>query len=542
MKFLNLDIYTMLILLAFGNISSLLIFLTYRGLSSNKRVYVQFMAGKLLQALAWALLSTRGQTSDLWSAYLANTILFLGFALECIAFINLKTTSAKVEGTWILLAVAGSLSYYLLADSPSLKVAWASLASSIMYLPTAILIIRVRNSTLLYRVMGFVLGTFSVLLLFRAWYGFTIPENFFLLSSNNIQTLAFLPLFFMLLGGSTGFLLLLKEQDDQLITLSKDKYNILFRSAPYSIAISSLNEDTLLEVNENFERLTGYAKEEIYGKTPDDLRLWVHDGDRQNLGKLIKSQGRIDQYELEYRSKIGEVRTCLLSTEIIEIGHDRLLLSSLHDIESRKRVENGTRQQLADKELQLKEVHHRIKNNINTITSLLNIQADMTKSASAKGSLLDAANRMHGMSLLYDYLYNTSDYTSLPIRDYFLALIEQLKAVFPGREFVRVELEIDEFDLPPKILSPLGLIINELFTNSMKYAFKGRETGRISITMKVTVRQLFVAYEDDGPGIKKLSAGTHFGLILVESLAGQLAAVMTRTQKRGLRYEFSLSV
>ena len=106
----------------------------------------------------------------------------------------------------------------------------------------------------------------------------------------------------------------------------------------------------------------------------------------------------------------------------------------------------------------------------------------------------------------------------------------------------RSELEIDEFDLPPKILSPLGLIINELFTNSMKYAFKGRETGRISITMKVTVRQLFVAYEDDGPGIKKLSAGTHFGLILVESLAGQLAAVMTRTQKRGLRYEFSLSV
>lgn len=111
MKILSLDVYTMLVLLAFGNIGSLLILLSYRGLSSDKRVYVQFMLGRMLQALAWGLLSFRGRIPDLVSAQIGNVILFLGFALECIAFINLRKPSSRVEKTWLALALAGSLGF-----------------------------------------------------------------------------------------------------------------------------------------------------------------------------------------------------------------------------------------------------------------------------------------------------------------------------------------------------------------------------------------------------------------------------------------------
>ncbi|MGD9938318.1 MAG: sensor histidine kinase [Clostridia bacterium] len=201
---------------------------------------------------------------------------------------------------------------------------------------------------------------------------------------------------------------------------------------------------------------------------------------------MIDAEKHLDQYELKYRCKSGETRTCLMSAEVIVIGHDRLLFSSFNDIESRKRMEEGIQQLLSDKELLLKEVHHRIKNNINTITSLLKLQADMADTDSAKGSLFDAANRMHGMSLLYDKLYATSDYKTVPIKEYFQVLTVQLGTVFPGREFVQIHLDIDDTELPPKILSPLGLIINELFTNSMKYAFRDRQTGTITIRMRAS--------------------------------------------------------
>jgi PAS domain S-box-containing protein len=320
MSIMSLDVYTMLVLLAFGNISSLLILLSYRGLASNRRVYVQFMLGRMLQAIAWGLLSFRGQIPVLISAYIGNVILFLGFSLECIAFINLKNASVAIEKIWLALALAGSLAFSFLAGSPSTKVALASLITTIMYLPTAILMLRTRNGSMLYRVMGAVFGLFSILLIFRVWYGFTAPEDFHLLSPARIQTLAFMPLFFMLLGGSTGFLLLLKEQDDRLITESRDKYNILFRSAPYSIVISSLTDMKVLEVNEYFERATGYSSAEICGKATTGLELWVKAEDRQKLRDLVDTKGRIDQYELEYRCKSGETRTCLMSAEVIEIG------------------------------------------------------------------------------------------------------------------------------------------------------------------------------------------------------------------------------
>jgi PAS domain S-box-containing protein len=542
MKIMSLDVYTMLVLLAFGNISSLLILLSYRGLSSNRRVYVQFMLGRMLQALAWGLLSFRGQIPDLISAYIGNMILFLGFSLECIAFINLKRPSARIERIWLALALAGSLAFCVLAASPSAKVAWASLITIILYLPSAILILRTRNGSMLYRVMGAVFGLLSILLLFRVRYSFTSPGDFHLLSPARIQTLAFMPLFFMLLSGSTGFLLLLKEQDDQLIIESRDKYNTLFRSAPYSIVISSLTDMKVLEVNECFERATGYSRAEICGKTTAGLQLWVKVDDRQKIRDMVDAKGRIDQYELEYRCKSGEIRTCLMSAEVIDIGGRRLLFSSFNDIESRKRMEKGIQQLLSDKELLLKEVHHRIKNNINTITSLLNLQADMAGSDSAKGSLLDAANRMHGMSLLYDKLYTTSDYTTVPMKAYFQSLTTQLGTVFPGREFVQIHLEIDDTQLPPKILSPLGLIINELFTNSMKYAFRDRQTGTISISMCTSGQDLAVRYQDDGPGMQNQPSGSHFGLVLVESLASQLGATMTVFQKPGLAYEFRLAI
>ncbi|MDX9957717.1 MAG: histidine kinase dimerization/phosphoacceptor domain -containing protein [Spirochaetia bacterium] len=542
MKILSLDVYTMLVLLAFGNIGSLLILLSYRGLSSDKRVYVQFMLGRMLQALAWGLLSFRGRIPDLVSAQIGNVILFLGFALECIAFINLRKPSSRVEKTWLALALAGSLAFCALAGSPSTKVAWASLITTIMYLPTAVLILRHRDSSMLHRVMGLVFGLFSMFLIFRAWYGFTAPEDFYLLSTSRVQTLAFMPLFFMLLGGSTGFLLLLKEQDDQLITESRDKYNTLFRSAPYSIVISSLTDMTVLEVNECFERTTGYSREEVCGKSIVDMKVWVKADDRKTIRTMIDAEKHLDQYELKYRCKSGETRTCLMSAEVIVIGHDRLLFSSFNDIESRKRMEEGIQQLLSDKELLLKEVHHRIKNNINTITSLLKLQADMADTDSAKGSLFDAANRMHGMSLLYDKLYATSDYKTVPIKEYFQVLTVQLGTVFPGREFVQIHLDIDDTELPPKILSPLGLIINELFTNSMKYAFRDRQTGTITISMRASGQELAVRYQDDGPGIHKKPEGSHFGLVLVESLAGQLGSSMTVFQESGLAYEFRLAI
>ncbi len=173
------------------------------------------------------------------------------------------------------------------------------------------------------------------------------------------------------------------------------------------------------------------------------------------------------------------------------------------------------------KELILKEVHHRIKNNMNTMDALLRLQSDQVN-AETSGILDVAAGRLQSMMVLYDKLYISENTGNLSLKEYLSSLIEKITMIFPKK--VLVETAIEDISIDSKLLSSLGIIINELITNSMKYAFTGNN-GRITIKASIIGNLITLEYQDNGVGIPEsvtFENSTGFGMQLVKILVEQI--------------------
>ena len=149
------------------------------------------------------------------------------------------------------------------------------------------------------------------------------------------------------------------------------------------------------------------------------------------------------------------------------------------DITSRKIADSRIRSLLEEKEMILKEVHHRIKNNLNTVMAYLSLQQEKLKEPSTIQIFEDTQSRIMIIMMLYDKLYRSSDFQSIAVKEYLPALIDEILKNFSSSTSIKREIEVGDFELSAKFLQPLGIIINELLTNIMKYAFTGRTDGTI---------------------------------------------------------------
>jgi two-component sensor histidine kinase len=140
-------------------------------------------------------------------------------------------------------------------------------------------------------------------------------------------------------------------------------------------------------------------------------------------------------------------------------------------------------------------------------------------------ALEDAVGRVNSMILLYDNLYNSDNSTDVPLNDYLPNLVDQIIVNFPNRSRVNTRLDIGAITLDSRKMHPVGLIVNELLTNIMKYAFKGREKGSIVIHAAMSGDRVRITVQDDGNGIPEgvdFGNSPGFGLMLVSSLTDQL--------------------
>ncbi len=228
-----------------------------------------------------------------------------------------------------------------------------------------------------------------------------------------------------------------------------------------------------------------------------------------------------------------------------DIRQLNLMMDAVWKIVQRKKTEDRVLKLLGEKELILKEVHHRIKNNMNTITNLLRIQADDYNNPEIKNVLFDAEGRVLSMMVLYDKLYRSNDFEELSIKDYLPALVDEILANFPGRMSVKIEKQIDDFILGVNILQPLGIIINELLTNSMKHAFDGRSGCLITISAKISGKTAVVVIQDNGKGMPESydsDKPAGFGMQLVGILAQQIGGSVKIERGDGTRFVIEFGV
>jgi PAS domain S-box-containing protein len=211
------------------------------------------------------------------------------------------------------------------------------------------------------------------------------------------------------------------------------------------------------------------------------------------------------------------------------------------DITEQKHAEERINSLLAEKEVLLREVHHRIKNNMSTITSLLELQANSTTDEAVQMALQDASGRVRSMMVLYDKLYRSENYSSVSLREYIPSLLAEILNLFPNHAAVQIQTTIDEIFLVPRNLSALGIILTELTTNAMKYAFPGGK-GTLTISARQEAGRLAVSFADDGIGLPagftpENSPG--FGMQLVAILAHQLHADYHFENENGTRFRMT---
>jgi len=215
----------------------------------------------------------------------------------------------------------------------------------------------------------------------------------------------------------------------------------------------------------------------------------------------------------------------------------------LLDITERKKAEEKVLSLLNEKELLLKEVHHRIKNNMGSISSLLYLQADTLQDPAAIEAIQDARSRVISMMSIYEMLYRSEDCRSVSVFEYLTDLIEKISVTYIRSRKISIEKDIDDFRLDSSMLFPAGMIINELLTNALKYAFPDGSSGSIMIRMKkLCGKTVEISVKDSGVGLPdavKIAKSKGFGLSLVNMLVQQLHGKLNIVKNGGTEFRIT---
>jgi len=214
------------------------------------------------------------------------------------------------------------------------------------------------------------------------------------------------------------------------------------------------------------------------------------------------------------------------------------------DITELKLAEDEIRTLLSEKELLLREVHHRIKNNMNTITGLISMEKDSIANPAVISALRDVESRVQSIMLVHDKLYSSNNFRELSLKTYLVSLTEQILACFSVNTFITANFDVTDSVLSVQILTPVGIIVNEILTNIMKYAFAGREEGVITVAGFTDNNMLVISIHDDGIGLPEsvdFENSTGFGMQLVSLLTKQLGGSITIERCSGTKFVLRLN-
>jgi len=213
---------------------------------------------------------------------------------------------------------------------------------------------------------------------------------------------------------------------------------------------------------------------------------------------------------------------------------------------NRKQAEEQMKRDLKEKELLLREIHHRVKNNLQVISSLLQLQQNeiTTKEDAIKG-FAASQDRILAMAKAYELLLGSEYMSEVSVGKYIESLAEQLKYNYDIHHKVKISYSLDELTMSIKILDRLGLVLNEIITNAIKYAFEGRDKGNIHIELKETEKHVVIKISDDGIGMLEnidINDPDTLGLSIVDMITQQLQGTLSLDRKNGTSFTLNIPI
>lgn len=241
-----------------------------------------------------------------------------------------------------------------------------------------------------------------------------------------------------------------------------------------------------------------------------------------------------------YEFEFSEADDIVLEARFSAINDDEAIVL-VRDISEEKLIENQMRESLREKEVLLKEVHHRVKNNLQIISSILNLQSSYVKDENTLEILRESQNRIKSMSFIHESLYQTKDFSSINFGEYIENLSKNLVLSYHIFDnFIETSYELEEVELNLDQAIPCGLIINELITNSLKYAFPEKKEGaKIWINVSLEGNMVRIELGDNGVGLPEgfdYRETDSLGLQLVVTLVEQLDGTIEMSRSQGTTY------
>lgn len=273
------------------------------------------------------------------------------------------------------------------------------------------------------------------------------------------------------------------------------------------------------------ELITSYLPQLFPRETGDRIEaiLDTMNGDEHILG---------EQEDVTLRD-----RYLRLKFNTVRYGEFRSVILIIQDITEQKEAERIIRDDLQKKETLLKEVHHRVKNNLNVIASLLSLQTSFIDDETIRKHLTDSKSRVESMALIHEKLYNTEDLSGIYLDTYLEDLSAHLIDTYNRSQLpVRSYISIPSFHISLAAAVPLGLIINELITNSLEHGLSTDIEGKIELSFQETDTQYCLIVRDNGKGLPEdfdPAASESLGLLLVQNLCSQIDAVFTLESDNG---------
>lgn len=296
-----------------------------------------------------------------------------------------------------------------------------------------------------------------------------------------------------------------------------------------------------------------FISEEIAAITGHDIDAFRHQGRRQlsditepddqlMLQTVMSAAYAVGQpYQVEYRifTPAGQQRWILERGRWGTDAQARIcyLDGVITDITDLKQAEAKIKTSLAEKEVLLREVHHRVKNNLNVVHSMLEMHTRQLRNPQLRESLLDSQRRLQVMALIHEQLYRSEQLSQIRFSDYVQTLVSHFFSMTDApASRVRVVLESEPILVSLELAIPLGLVVNELLTNALKHAFPGTQRGTVTVGFKRQRHQVCLSVCDDGVGLPdsfQTMSQSSLGLRLVTILAEQLDGHLSVTSPPG---------
>ncbi|MDV6235255.1 PAS domain S-box protein [Leptospira ellisii] len=318
--------------------------------------------------------------------------------------------------------------------------------------------------------------------------------------------------------------------------LSERKYKNLIELAADAIVLLN-SSGTIEEANQMSSELTGYSRERMIGMSVYEII------DSENLMELPLNlsfeEGTTLIRERVIRKSDGAKVPVEINAVRLEQGK---LLAVVRDITERKLAQKRMEDTLQEKELMLKEIHHRVKNNLQIVSSLLSFHSEINEDEVLQKILKECELRVKSMALVHEELYRSDDLAQVDLKNYSLSLASNLLSIYGRSSGVRIHNFETSFLISIDRAIPIGLILNELLANSLKYAFAEAEKGEIFLNLTEEDGTLHLEYRDTGNGFdwedaRKRQSG--LGLKLIEMLSLQLHAKLSFRSEKGFYFRMS---